>query len=146
MLGMLVQCTKDSYAVLTVEVLCVLSCNVCAFVINIRQLNKTIRGEKKNYVRQEPITRSLHLHWFLESTFSRIDLQIERPDSREKGHISASLVCNREKNKGGRRRNQEKSSAVFFFTIRPFFWFYSRWDLAIMKLELITQAEQEAMG
>ena len=74
MLGMLVQCTKDSYAVLTVEVLCVLSCNVCAFVINIRQLNKTIRGEKKNYIRQEPITRSLHLHWFLESTFSRIDL------------------------------------------------------------------------
>ena len=26
MLGMLVQCTKDSYAVLTVEALCVLSC------------------------------------------------------------------------------------------------------------------------
>ena len=49
------------------------------------------------WIIEEPMSRSLYLDWILESTLSRVDLLIERLVSREKCHISASLVCHREK-------------------------------------------------
>ena len=45
--------------------------------------------------------------------------------------------------------SEARPSTVFFFTIRPFLQFYSRWDLGIMKLKLMnypTETEHEAMG
>ena len=66
--------------------------------------------------------------------------------SREKCHISVSLVCHREKNEVGWSRTQKPVLRPFsFFTIRPFLQFYSRWDLGIMKQKL-TETEHEAMG
>ena len=42
---------------------------------------------------------------------------MERLVSRKKSHISANLVCHREKNKGGRRRNQEPVLRPFSFLL-----------------------------
>ena len=45
--------------------------------------------------------------------------------------------------------SEARPSTVFLFTIRPFLWFYSRWDLGIIKLKLMnypTETEHEAMG
>ena len=86
-------------------------------------MERTVRGsilqsERNDHFRassntlQEPITRSLYLPWFLESTLYRVDLKIERLFSVK------SVVCHREKNIVGRSLNQKPAVRPFsFFTM-----------------------------
>ena len=86
-------------------------------------MERTVRGsilqsERNDHFRassntlQEPITRSLYLPWFLESTLYRVDLKIPRKVSYfRESHMSPW------KNMVGRSLNQKP-------VVRPFFLFY----------------------
>ena len=58
MLGMLEQCTKDLYAVFTVEALCVLSCVLFITRILIRSNNRLFQNKEQSYSHFIPIART----------------------------------------------------------------------------------------